>query len=121
MSQTFKEKPLKEVFAEIEKALNTNPAPYEGQSIVYQYDLSGNEEATYQLHLKDNKARVVEGTDGEADCTLKLSDSNFKDMILGNLNGTAAFMTGKLKIQGNIGLAMKMESILRQYDTSQYA
>ncbi|MGA9173790.1 MAG: SCP2 sterol-binding domain-containing protein [Thermoactinomyces sp.] len=49
-----------------------------------------------------------------------MSAEDFKDLLSGNLSGTAAFMTGKLKVKGNIGLALKLENILRQYDTGQY-
>ena len=48
-----------------------------------------------------------------ADCTLKMAFSDFDDMINGKLDGMTAFMTGKLKIEGDMGVAMKLQSILR--------
>jgi putative sterol carrier protein len=39
--------------------------------------------------------------------------SDFSDMIAGKLDGMTAFMTGKLKIEGDMGVAMKLQSILR--------
>ncbi|GGE15248.1 hypothetical protein GCM10011571_16010 [Marinithermofilum abyssi] len=109
-----------EVFQEIEKKLNEDPKPIEGMKAVYQYDLSGEDGATYQLHLADGTAKVEKGSPAEADCTLQMDAEDFKEMLLGNLNGTAAFMSGKLKIKGNIGMAMKLENVLRSYDVSQY-
>jgi putative sterol carrier protein len=41
-------------------------------------------------------------------------------MLLGRLNATTAFMTGKLKVKGNMGKAMKLQTILGKYDVSQY-
>ena len=55
---------------------------------------------------------VVNNEDGEAHCTMAISISDFIDMASGELNGTAAFMTGKLKIQGDMGIAMKLVPLL---------
>ena len=56
---------------------------------------------------------VVSNDDKDADCTLKMDFSDFADMIGGKLDGMTAFMTGKLKIEGDMGVAMKLQSILR--------
>jgi putative sterol carrier protein len=42
-----------------------------------------------------------------------MASSDFKDMVDGKLNGTMAFMSGKLKIKGDMSLAMKLESIIK--------
>jgi putative sterol carrier protein len=55
----------------------------------------------------------VSNDDKAADCTLKMAFSDFDDMINGKLDGMTAFMTGKLKIEGDMGVAMKLQSILR--------
>ncbi|WP_372840283.1 SCP2 sterol-binding domain-containing protein [Phaeovulum sp.] len=54
----------------------------------------------------------VRASDDEADVTLTASAETFEGMLTGDLNPTAAFMTGKLKIDGNMGLAMKLASAL---------
>jgi putative sterol carrier protein len=41
---------------------------------------------------------------------------DFKEMLIGNLNATAAFMAGKLKVKGNLGLAMKLQTVLGKYE-----
>ena len=56
---------------------------------------------------------TVSNDDKAADCTLKMAYSDFDDMINGKLDGMTAFMTGKLKIEGDMGVAMKLQSILR--------
>ena len=55
---------------------------------------------------------VISNDDVEAQCTMVLSLENFMEMAEGRLNGTTAFMTGKLKIQGDMGIAMKLAPIL---------
>ncbi|WP_079505363.1 SCP2 sterol-binding domain-containing protein [Mesobacillus jeotgali] len=114
-------KSVREVWQEIEKVMNEKPEPIQGMSVVYQYDITGDDSGTFQLLITNGTARVTEGTEASPDCTLKLSDINFKKMIMGKLNGTAAFMTGKLKIQGSMGLALKLEGILNEYNLSETA
>ena len=55
----------------------------------------------------------VSNDDKAADCTLNMAFSDFDDMINGKLDGMTAFMTGKLKIEGDMGVAMKLQSILK--------
>jgi len=55
---------------------------------------------------------VISNDDGEADCTLKMALDDFLSMIQGELDGTTAFMTGKLKIEGDMGIAMKLQGVL---------
>lgn len=56
---------------------------------------------------------AVSNDDKAADCTIKIDFSDFSDLIGGKLDGMTAFMTGKLKIEGDMGVAMKLQSILR--------
>ncbi|MDG1694105.1 MAG: SCP2 sterol-binding domain-containing protein [Porticoccaceae bacterium] len=52
----------------------------------------------------------TEGAD--PDCTMIISIENFMAMAEGSLDGVAAFMTGRLKIEGEMGIAMKLSAIL---------
>ena len=60
--------------------------------------------------IVDNEG-VREGDD-EAEVTLTASVEVFQDLIEGNLNPTTAFMTGKLKVDGALGMAMKLGAAL---------
>ena len=55
---------------------------------------------------------AVSEEDGEADTTLRLSEDNFRKLLDGNLDPTLAYMTGKLKVEGKLGVAMKINSLL---------
>lgn len=55
---------------------------------------------------------IVDNVDGDADCTVKIAKSDFIDMSQGKLDSMSAFMTGKLKIEGDMGIAMQLGSIL---------
>jgi putative sterol carrier protein len=50
--------------------------------------------------------------DGEADCTMTASADTFRSMLDGDLDPTAAFMSGRLSVEGDMGLAMKLGSLL---------
>lgn len=50
--------------------------------------------------------------DDETDVTLKASAETFQSILEGDLNPTAAFMTGKLTVDGDMGLAMKLSGVL---------
>ena len=55
---------------------------------------------------------TISTTDGPADCTIKLSLDDLKDLISGDLNPTMAFMTGKIKIEGDMSVAMALSSLM---------
>ena len=50
--------------------------------------------------------------DKPADCTVRISGQTFKDIITGNASAMTAFMLGKIKIEGNMGIAMAISKIL---------
>ncbi|MCR9152003.1 MAG: SCP2 sterol-binding domain-containing protein [Rhodobacteraceae bacterium] len=54
----------------------------------------------------------VRATDDEAEVTLTADAETFEGILKGDLNPTAAFMSGRLKIDGNMGLAMQLASAL---------
>jgi putative sterol carrier protein len=65
----------------------------------------------------DDGVIVVDGntistTDGPADCTIKLSLSDFEDLLAGELSPTTAFMTGKIKVEGDMSVAMALQQLL---------
>lgn len=57
-------------------------------------------------------ASGVRAADEEADVTLTAEADVFRSILEGDINPTMAFMTGKLKVDGSMGLAMKLGSVL---------
>jgi len=55
---------------------------------------------------------VIDNDDTDADCTVKVTMDNFVQIAEGNLNPQMAFMTGKLRVEGDMSLAMQLGSIL---------
>ncbi len=106
---------LNEVWEAIDEQLSGNLKPIEGLNATYSFDLEGE---LFGLKFSDGVFEIIQGDPGEVDCALKMSVKHFKKLLAGDLNSTAAFMMGKLKIKGNIGLALKLENILKEYDFS---
>jgi putative sterol carrier protein len=66
------------------------------------------------IYIDGNQNPPSVGNDDKAaDCTVKMDFNDLTDLIGGKLDGMTAFMTGKLKIEGDMGVAMKLQSILR--------
>ncbi len=69
-------------------------------------------DGTFLLLDASQVPNVISNDDGDADTTLKISLDDFIAMTQGELDGTTAFMTGKLKIEGDMGIAMKLQGVL---------
>ncbi len=54
----------------------------------------------------------ISTTDAPADCTIKLSLDDLESLIAGDLNPTMAFMTGKIKVEGDMSVAMALQKII---------
>jgi len=78
----------------------------------YQFNITGESGGTWTLDLKKPGGEVREGAAEKADCTITMEDKNFVKLVSGNMNPQLAFMTGKLKVAGSMGLALKLQSIL---------
>eukprot|EP01121_Diplochlamys_sp_Union-15-3_P008925 TRINITY_DN23_c0_g1_i1.p1 TRINITY_DN23_c0_g1~~TRINITY_DN23_c0_g1_i1.p1 ORF type:complete len:462 (-),score=89.34 TRINITY_DN23_c0_g1_i1:39-1397(-) len=83
---------------------------------VYQFDITSGPEgktASWGVDLKNGSGSVTTGKPKDPGVTLTMTDDDFVALMTGKLNSQAAFMQGKLKISGNMGLAMKL-SVLTQ-------
>jgi putative sterol carrier protein len=70
-----------------------------------------------KFEIEDEGAILIDETgaragDDAADVILSASADTFQDILTGNLDATSAFMTGRLKLDGDMGLAMRLGSVL---------
>ena len=93
---------------------NLNPDAAKGMNATIQFNLSGDNGGQWYVAIKDGKADVSKGAAPSPNMTLSMSASDYVDMIMGKLNGQMAFMSGKIKISGDLGLAMKMQSLFKR-------
>jgi len=78
---------------------------------VYQFNIAGAGGGAWSVDCTNGGA-VSPGTVAGARCTVAVSEGDFLNIVNGKLNPQMAFMSGKLKIQGDMGLAMKLQQIL---------
>jgi putative sterol carrier protein len=62
--------------------------------------------------LLDGAANQISEEDGAADTTIKVGWDDWQQMAAGQLDGMTAFMTGKLKIEGDMSNAMQLQGVL---------
>ena len=87
------------------------PSKAAGINKTIQYDISGDQGGTWHAVIKDGSCVVNSGPATSPDLTLTMSGQDWLDMVGGKLSGQMAFMSGKLKLKGDMGLAMKVGSI----------
>ena len=80
-----------------------------------QFDLSGDGGGKWWVKIHDQKAESGKGEAGDTpNLTLLANVDDWVKIMTGKLDGTAAFMQGKLKIKGDMGLAIKMQTLFRR-------
>ncbi len=61
------------------------------------------------MALKDSPS-IADG-DGDADCVIKMNAADYVDMVEGKTEAQQLFFAGKLQIDGDMGLAMKLQAL----------
>jgi putative sterol carrier protein len=82
-----------------------------GTSAVIQYDISGEGGGTWHAVIKDGTCTVNEGPATNPNLTLQMAAQDWLDMTAGKQSGQMLFMSGRLKLKGDMGLAMKLGSL----------
>jgi putative sterol carrier protein len=79
-----------------------------GMNNSYVFDIEG--AGTWTVKVADGTVTVDEGDTG-GDCTISTTAETFEKVVKGEQNPTAAYMSGKLKIKGDMGAAMKLQKL----------
>jgi len=100
------------VFEDLKKRVAATPDLVQQVNGVYQFDISKDGKTeSWTVDLKNGKGSVAAGKAPKADCTLAVVDDDFVGMMTGKINSQQLFTQGKLKIKGNMGLAMKLTKL----------
>ena len=84
------------------------PGKTAGMNNSYVFAIDG--AGTWTVRVSDGGV-TVEGGDTGGDCTIATSAETFEKVMKGEQNPTAAYMSGKLKIKGDMGAAMKLQKL----------
>jgi hypothetical protein len=104
---------VKDVFERhIPARLQAKPDVVAKIGAVYQFNIAGPGGGAWSVDCTRPGGSVQAGSAPEAKCTVAATDQDFLAIVNGKLNAQMAFMSGKLKIQGDMGLAMKLQQIL---------
>jgi len=85
-----------------------DPSKTAGMSNSYLFDIEG--AGQWTVDVDDGTISVTPGG-GDADVTISASEETFQKIVAGEQNPTSAYMTGKLKIKGDMGAAMKLQKL----------
>lgn len=99
--------------AEAIKAMpeSADPQKLSGLDAVLLFDLSGEGGGQWTVSVADGQISVAEGAPAAPTMTLKMTAEDFVAMINGELNTMAAFMQGKIKIEGDMSIAMRLQTL----------
>jgi len=103
---------VKAIFSAMPQQFNADAA--KGMNSVIQFNLTGDGGGQYHVAIKDGAGTVGEGAHASPNMTMTMAAQDYVDMISGKLNGQMAFMSGKLKIAGDMSLAMKMQTLFKR-------
>jgi putative sterol carrier protein len=96
----------REFFETLESRID--PSKAAGMTASYKFDIDGS--GSWLVDVDDGKVTVTEDG-GDADCTISTSSETFLKIANGEQNPTAAYMSGKLKVKGDMGQAMKLQKL----------
>lgn len=99
----------RELFAAMPSNFNASAAGDLDATI--QFDLTGDNGGLWAVSVDQGQCEVMEGAATSPDLTLTMAADDFMAMSRGDLNPMNAFMGGKIKLQGDMGLAMKIQSL----------
>jgi putative sterol carrier protein len=103
---------VNEIFQQMRDKVMSDPAKVASMQGSYLFELTGDGGGVYHAAFDHGAVDIAEGPIASPGCTVTMSASDFTALVDGKLNAMAAFMGGKLKVKGDMGLAMKLQSVL---------
>ena len=100
---------VKEVFNSVSDQFNADAA--KGMDAVFQFDITGDGGGNWYVVVKENACQVQGGSHSDPTVTLSMSGETWLAVVNKELNAVQAFMTGKLKVRGDIMLAQRIPEL----------
>ncbi|NOZ02758.1 MAG: SCP2 sterol-binding domain-containing protein [Deltaproteobacteria bacterium] len=103
-------KPEQIFMDDLAKRISGNPDRAKQIGGIFEFVLDGDDGGTWSLDL--GTPEVKAGPNEAMNVRIRMKDCDFLDIYTGNLNPMAAFTQGKLKVEGNIAMALKLQDVL---------
>jgi len=100
---------IADIFKEMPDRFNADKAGDMNASILF--DLSGEGGGQWSVVIADGGCKVEEGAVDSPKATVRMDAGDYADMVSGKLNPMMAFMSGKVKVEGDLNSVMKVQSI----------
>ncbi len=100
----------KEFFEDVLPA-RFDPEKAAGLSCTIQMNIDGEEGGKWYITIRDQKLEVAQGEHPNPDILIRMKDKDFVDVMNGKITAERAYMMGKLKFKGNLGLGTKLRSL----------
>ncbi len=103
-----------DTFKKIGENIAKNPEKATSVNAVFGFDISGDEGGQWAIDLREGATApfVTEGASDDANVTIAMTASDWTGILDGSVNPMQAFMMGKIKVSGDMGLAMKLQNVL---------
>ncbi len=108
--------PIPDTAKEIIEAMPSAFVPERAKGIkaTYQFELTGEGGGNWVIEIADQQCQVREEVADKPDATISLAAADYVALVKGELDAMGAFMQGKLKVKGNISLAMKALNLFQR-------
>lgn len=100
---------IQEIFEQIDEGFN--PAKAEGVDAVFQFNLTGDSGGQYWVKVANQRAEVHQGVHDAPTMIITSSAADYLALVNGDLNAMTAFMQGKVKVKGDMGLALRLQAM----------
>ena len=99
------------LFAKVTQRVAADPTLVQRVNAVYQFNVLGDDGGTWVVDLKNGAGDVWAGQHDDADCIISMNRDVFLSLATGKINPLNAFMQGRIRVQGDIMMATRLQSL----------
>lgn len=104
---------------EIQELMDNMPGSFQGDAAgelkaVLQFNLSGDKDGEFYATIENGKCVITAGKHDSPTTTFNAAGSDWLDMVAGKADGMSMFMQGKLAVDGDMSLAMRLQSLFKR-------